>query len=189
MSYSTIGGATPAGLCGCAVVDLVAELRRSGALQPGGRVVPGELHPEYASLKKNFKMVGGQTRFVLNPKAKAPVHLSQRDVRQVQLAKSAIRTGAHFLMRKLKVKAPDLRKVYLAGLLGNSLRPESVLAVGMFPPVEPTAIRYAGNAAIEGAAMVLLQERRWGEAERLAGRSITSSFPAGRIFRRSSRIF
>lgn len=167
LSTATIGGGAPDGICGSAVFDLVAELRKTGALEAGGRIAPENLRPEFGSLRRMFTRAGGQPRFVIAAKGRG-TYFSQRDVRQVQLAKSAIRTGIEILLRRMGVKPGELKSIIVAGLLGNSLRAENVIASGLFPEAPAARIKYAGNAAIEGAAMTLLDERRWNEARRLA---------------------
>lgn len=151
-----IQGAPPRGLCGSGLLDAVAALLRAGVLDRLGRLQPrGPL--------------GRQVRegaFWLTD----AVRLTQQDVRQLQLAKGAIRAGVDTLLRVAGLTASDLDAILLAGAFGNYLRRESALAIGLLPPVPPARVQPIGNAAAQGAKLVLLSRRARARAEALARR-------------------
>ncbi|MEW5947145.1 MAG: ASKHA domain-containing protein [bacterium] len=170
LRYATIGGLAPSGLCGSALMDAMAELRLAGAIDGGGRLDPARLRGEYAFLKRNFvREKGGGERFALRAGSEG-VFLTQGDVRQFQLAKSAIITGIQALLKKERVRAREIGRIYLAGLLGSSLRAESAIEAGVLPDVDAEGVKYVGNAALDGAAMCLLSERAWRRAVDTAGK-------------------
>lgn len=89
MNLKTIGNATPTDLCGSGLIDLVAELVRVGVIEPDGRFAGKEnLPPELAGRLVKFQ---GQQAFLVSEEGE--VTLTQKDIRQVQLAKGAIATG------------------------------------------------------------------------------------------------
>jgi len=85
-------------------------------------------------------------------------------VRELQLAKGAIRAGIEILLKELGLRAEDVRRVYLAGAFGNYIRPESALAIGLIPPFPNAEIVPVGNAAGSGARMALLSRGALREA-------------------------
>ncbi|MEW6201437.1 MAG: ASKHA domain-containing protein [bacterium] len=170
--YSTIGGAPPVGLCGCALFDLIAELLRAGAINSGGFLAADGVLPDYSFIRKRIRKRAGQNMFrIVDAKESAAgsgLFLMQRDIRQFQLAKSAILTGIKTLLEKNGVRIDEIDRIYLAGLLGTSLNAESAIASGVLPSVDTSRVHYIGNAAIDGAAMVLLCEPHWQKTKKIA---------------------
>ena len=95
------------------------------------------------------------------------IYLTQKDVREVQLAKGAVAAGVKTLMDELGVGAKDISRVYLAGALGNYVDRLSALRIGLLPRVNPEIIRSLGNAASRGASMALLSKKQWQMAKDL----------------------
>lgn len=94
--------------------------------------------------------------------------LTQKDIREVQMAKAAIRTGAQVLMQHRGVK--QVERVVLAGAFGSYLHPKSAIAIGMVPLCDPERIISVGNAAGRGARMALLSKSKRVEAANVARR-------------------
>ncbi len=158
---SVIGESSPRGLCGSAILDTVAELRRVGIVDARGRMYPSPrvTHGEHGLcyVLTESEDSDTETRIVF----------TQSDVRQVQLAKAAISAGTSVLMEICGVRPKDIELLFLAGAFGNYLRPESALRIGLFPPIPPERIVPVGNAAGEGAKRLLLSTRERAHAERL----------------------
>lgn len=173
VSYTTIEGVEPKGICGSGLLDVIAEMLRTGIIDPMGRI----LNPEDVSTVPNplrSRIVPGESGndFLLvraeESMSGRPIRITQKDVRELQLAKSAIRTGIEILKEKMGVRDEDLSEILLAGAFGNYLRKESALAVGLLPPVPVEKITPIGNAAGEGSKMVLLSREERRRAEKLA---------------------
>ena len=126
------GGGTPRGICGSGIVDAVAAALDLHALAPGG------------------KIAGNQQQIMLAE----PVVVSQRDIRQIQLAKAAVAAGIRILLDALGASHEDLTKVYLAGAFGNYVNRVSAHRIGLLP-VPPARVHPAGNTALLGAKMFL----------------------------------
>ena len=92
----------------------------------------------------------------------------QKDIREVQLAKSTIAAGIKILMQELGITANDITNVYIAGAFGNHVRGQDAIDVGLIPPVQPEKIKFVGNAALSGAEAILLSTEARQKAERLA---------------------
>ena len=171
--WHTIGEAPPRGVCGSGLVDLVAGMLSAGVLHPSGRIEPAEKlmaagRPELAK-----RIVGeGRSRQMLlvEPNDGAGgrgLTITQRDVRELQLAKGAIRAGIEILLKELGASHEDVRVVYLAGAFGNYISPQSALAIGLMPAFPNARIEPIGNAAGTGARMALLSRVERDNAERL----------------------
>jgi uncharacterized 2Fe-2S/4Fe-4S cluster protein (DUF4445 family) len=156
---SVIGGGKPRGLAGSAAVDAVAEMlgaglmETSGKLNPGGPVREGDKGPELGVVDPEKSDTG------------RPVVFTQADVRQVQLAKSAIATGIEIMLASAKIRADELNEIYVAGAFGNYIGRQSAITIGLLPPVEIKKIVSIGNAAAVGAkrALVSVEERKRAE--------------------------
>ena len=94
--------------------------------------------------------------------------LTQKDVREVQLAKAAIRAGIELMARYLGKPVESIEKVLLAGAFGNYLDPASACKIGMIPPVLLDRIQPIGNAAGAGAKLCALSAQEFAYGTRLA---------------------
>jgi uncharacterized 2Fe-2S/4Fe-4S cluster protein (DUF4445 family) len=160
VGYRTIGRAKPRGLCGSALLDLLAELHRVGAIDHVGRLT--ESGPSGTIVTE-----GGARAFRVVPAHETSIGLdlvlTQDDIGQLQLAKAAIRSAIDLLLNELGRRPTEIRTFSLAGAFGSYLAPESALRIGMIPPTVPLdRIRFVGNTAGSGARLALLSgaERR-----------------------------
>ncbi|OYT51306.1 hypothetical protein B6U66_04180 [Candidatus Bathyarchaeota archaeon ex4484_135] len=166
VAYSTIGGAKPIGICGSGLIDALAELYRAGVLDASGRMLEV---PTPRCRRRD-----GVLEFVLAWSGETgtgrDVVLTQKDVRELQLAKAAVQAGAEVLMEKAGVRLGDLEVLYLAGAFGSSLNFLSARTIGLCPDVPFSKVRFLGNAAGAGARMMLKNVQLRREAEALARR-------------------
>jgi uncharacterized 2Fe-2S/4Fe-4S cluster protein (DUF4445 family) len=130
VTVSTIDGAPPAGICGSGVLEAVSGLLKAGLMDRTGRIrSPGEIG---SNLGIRVAEIGGANAFVLHRDATRTVYLSQEDVRQVQLAKAAIRAGMEVLFQRAGITPGEIGKVILTGSFGAVLSPEWLKNVGIF---------------------------------------------------------
>jgi uncharacterized 2Fe-2S/4Fe-4S cluster protein (DUF4445 family) len=164
LHYRVIGNIKPKGICGSGLVDLVAVLLHCGVIDPEGLIRPPQ-KAEYQDLNSrvikqsycyDFLVASGEESFYGRP-----IYLTQKDVRELQLAKGAVATGVHTLMDELGIGIEDISHVYLAGALGNYIDPISTLRIGLLPGINEKLIKSLGNAASLGASMVLLSKKHW----------------------------
>jgi uncharacterized 2Fe-2S/4Fe-4S cluster protein (DUF4445 family) len=176
LQIHVIGHVPPLGLCGSALIDATAELLRHGVVSPQGRLrrrdeLPADVLPD---LVRRIELRDQQTAFVLTDDAPGgmKVALTQRDVREVQLASGAIRTGIDLLLKRHGLKAKDLDRVLLAGGFGNYIRRGNAQRMGLLPPqIEHQRIRYQGNTSLAGARLVGLSRRYRDACDELAART------------------
>ncbi|MGI5899323.1 MAG: ASKHA domain-containing protein [Christensenellales bacterium] len=141
--FTTIGGKKPTGICGSGLLDAVAGLVRSGAIDETGAFDEESPLVAYGKNGPAYNLAQG-------------VYINQADVRQVQLAKSAIASGAQVLLNHMKLSPRDVQRVYLAGGFGNYMRSESAIDIGLLDKAFAGKITQAGNAAGAGAYLALL---------------------------------
>ena len=146
LRFHVIGEGEAVGLCGSGLLDLIAALLETEVISESGRMESGG----------TYQLEGTK------------VYLTQKDVREVQLAKAAIRAGIELMCKRMGVKVADIRQVLLAGAFGNYLDPRSACAIGMIPPVLRERIIPIGNAAGEGARIAVLNGAEYEYSKRLA---------------------
>jgi len=149
-----IGGGRPKGICGSGIIDVLAQLLRTGVIDKTGR------------LKRNDKIISTKEglAFPLTEK----IYISQGDIRQLQLAKAALRAGIETLKKHMKIKDEDIDKVIIAGAFGNFLRRDSLTEIGIIPGLLSEKVNFIGNAALEGARLALLSKKMRREAENIS---------------------
>ena len=163
-----IGNSPAHSICGSGLIDAVAVLLNLGIVDATGRFVePSTLEDKLSeALFSRIIEQDGQPGFVLDDSKS--VILTQADIRQVQLAKAAIRAGIILLERKLNIVDSDIERIFLAGAFGNYIRAESALRLKLLPCVPTERIRFVGNAASSGAQMILLSRQCREKAKQLA---------------------
>lgn len=157
LKISVIGGGTPAGVCGSGLIDLICCLRELGILLDNGRMErPERWRPDVAARYKDRMVKRDGVRAFLLSDDPEGIYLTQKDVRQMQLAKAAIASGIELLCEEAEIESGDIRSVFLAGAFGNYLSPKSACGIGMIPSVLLDRIWSIGNAAGEGAKIAAL---------------------------------
>ena len=155
LEVRSIGDATAQGICGSGLIDLLAALLDSGLLEPSGRLLhPGEEASLSPGLRKRLTLVDDKPAVELAPE----VFLTQGDIRTLQLAKAAVRTGIDLLLREAEADVRRLESIIIGGGFGYYLRPRSLEAIGMIPHGTGSQVVFGGNTSRLGCA-VLLQDR------------------------------
>lgn len=159
-----IGGGKPTGICGSGLIDIIAGLLEAGVIDETGRLMEG---PRVVQIDDNTK-----TAYLLAGPSESgngkPVYLSQKDIREVQLAKGAIAAGIALLAEQMGITLEQIEQVYIAGAFGNYMDPAGACRIGMLPGILKDRIIPVGNAAGEGAKLALLNNKELERAERLA---------------------
>jgi uncharacterized 2Fe-2S/4Fe-4S cluster protein (DUF4445 family) len=161
--YSTVGGAKPLGICGSGMIDILAEMRRLQIITNDGRL---------NGSCSRIKTWAGAPAFIVadatDTATGEDIVVTQKDIRELQLAKAAIITGCRALMLEKKVSVEDIDVVYVAGAFGNYLNIRNAVEIGMLPPVSEDRFRIVGNAAIVGAKLGLISSLMRKKAEEIA---------------------
>ncbi|MCS7264406.1 MAG: ASKHA domain-containing protein [Armatimonadetes bacterium] len=151
---STLGGSLPKGICGSGLIDAVAALLEIGILDESGRIKDNlpEWSERILSLngQKVFQLVAPQ----LSERNEGIV-LSQRDVRELQLAKGSIRAVTEVLLKVSNLSWKNVSKVIVAGAFGIFVNLESAKRIGLLPQLPKSQFAIVGNAAGAGAKLAL----------------------------------
>lgn len=164
-----IGDASPVGICGSGLISLVAVLREAGIIAEAGAFDPDRADP---ASPLGSRLVRGRDglQFVLAKSGpqNSDVVLTQRDVRELQLAKAAIRAGVEILLAEIGIKAEELSQIVLAGAFGTYLDTKAATSIGLLPDAGDTRLVSLGNAAGQGVILALASAKAYEEASRLA---------------------
>ncbi|MDF2569492.1 MAG: ferredoxin [Sporomusa sp.] len=152
MELKVIGDGLPKGVCGSGLIDLISELARCGAITTSGRFAAPEKLP--VALASRLIDIDRRPVFVIS--SDEQLYLSQKDVRQVQLAKGAIHTAMNLLLKEIDICFEEVDEILVAGAFGFHLKPMSLVGIGLLPHSCQNKIRFVGNTAKEGAKAVLL---------------------------------
>lgn len=139
--YQTIANEKPIGVCGSGLLDIVAYLLNTNVI-----LSDGELKEDFVLAAENESGTG--EKVVITP----------QDIREIQLAKSAIITGVKIILQTANVSVEDLDAVYIAGGLGNYMNPESAVTVGLLPEAVLGKIVMLGNTSGTGAVLHALSD-------------------------------
>lgn len=131
----TIGDKPAAGLCGTGVMELMAELLDNGLVDGGGRLLEPYAQKGYPV---SARTAGGELVF------------TQQDIRELQMAKAAIRSGVELLLKKAQVDAAEIGTVYLAGGFGYYLDVRKAVRIGLLPEQLERCTEAAGNTSLKG---------------------------------------
>lgn len=129
---TVIGNANPKGICGSALIDAIALLRRKELIGMFGEINSGE---------STIAITGN-------------VQLTQKDINEFQLAKAAIAAGLTILAKNLSISVSDIQEIYIAGGFGSYLNIQHIIDTGMVE-VEKQKIHKIGNTALIGAKIFL----------------------------------
>jgi uncharacterized 2Fe-2S/4Fe-4S cluster protein (DUF4445 family) len=170
ITYTTIGGGKPQGICGSGLIDVISVMLAAGIIDKRGKILSAD---ELAGTKGErfadrivrhedmncFLLAGAEE----SAQGK-PLFITQKDVREFQLAKGAVATGVNILMKEFGIEPEDIDEVILAGAFGNYLDKHSACAVGLIPSCLEEQVKPVGNAAGTGAKVALLSAQEYRRA-------------------------
>jgi uncharacterized 2Fe-2S/4Fe-4S cluster protein (DUF4445 family) len=142
ITVSTIGNKPPIGICGSGLIDAVAVLLEHGIILPNGR---------FAEKQSCFELVSATESGIGEA-----IVLTQRDVRELQLAAGAIRAGITLLLQENGLLPESIETFYVAGGFGQSIRLSSARQIGLLPSLPPDRFQFCGNTSLVGARSMLL---------------------------------
>lgn len=167
LKTETIGGVPPVGICGTGLIEIASELLRAGIIDETGALAEPYFESGYPVAKRK----DGQL-----------ICLTQKDVRELQMAKAAICAAAQTLMIKYHTDPAQIRHIYIAGGFGYELNYEKAAAIGLFPKEFLGKMTAVGNSALKGAAMLAADGRMMARAEKIAALAAETSLAAEPVF-------
>jgi uncharacterized 2Fe-2S/4Fe-4S cluster protein (DUF4445 family) len=162
IEINVIGNTPAAGICGTGLIDAAAELLRVGIIDETGRILSRSEAPASVPPALRDRILEGETHndFILANSSETAsgdkLCLYQKDIRELQLASGAIRSGINILLKMEGLHPSELGSILLAGAFGNFIRRNNARRIGMLPPIPCDKIRFVGNTASFGAKRVLL---------------------------------
>ncbi len=158
VSYETVNRAPAKGLCGSGVLDALSVMLKTGAIDDSGY------------LEEDWP-VGG-----------SGLTVTQKDVRQIQLAKSAVCAGLLTLMEEESLPPSAVRRFVIAGGFGNTMNTDSAKEIGLFPAALREHTAFIGNGALGGACMLLMNCGLREKSEQIAREAVELSLSASARF-------
>lgn len=174
VELEVIGGGKARGICGSGLIDAIAEMFKVGVISPSGRYAfePNQLEKLPLMVRDRVRKTERANEFVLvwaeNSATGEDIVLSQKDIREMQLAKGAIMAGIMILVQEMGIVPQEIDRVLLAGAFGNYIKKESAVVIGLLPALPLERIHTIGNAAGDGAKMALLSMEERARADILA---------------------
>ncbi|WP_034440020.1 ASKHA domain-containing protein [Clostridium ihumii] len=146
INYGVIGDCEPLGICGSGLLDLASALVKSKIVLKSGR-----FNKELPEIIKD-KIVDKKFYITEN------IYISQKDIRQIQLAKGAIAAGITMLLKEINLNIEDVEDAYIAGAFGYHVNGESIKNIGLIPKGFKGKIKFLGNTSLEGARIAILNK-------------------------------
>lgn len=158
LQFTTIGGSSPTGICGSGLIDITAALVKRKIVLANGRFNP--------NLDSRIKARVRDKKFYLTEM----LYISQRDIRQIQLAKGAIAAGVTLLLEEAGISLDAIEEAVIAGAFGYHINPESIREIGLLPKEFKGKITFVGNSSAEGARLALINKSAMAEISKLKNR-------------------
>ncbi|BCJ93498.1 hypothetical protein acsn021_10670 [Anaerocolumna cellulosilytica] len=136
-------GAVPVGICGSGIIEAIAELYRMGLMDETGRLQG---------------LAGESNEFILWEDERNKVVITQKDIREIQLAKAAIYAAMRLLLKNENTELKEIDYLLIAGAFGSNLDVCKAITIGLLPGVDEKKVQLIGNAALSGAEKVLLND-------------------------------
>ncbi len=169
---AVIGDVPAIGICGSGLIDAAANMIDHKVMDRNGNIRKREMEVLPEQIRSRFaRTEHGTAEFVLVwPDCTGKnrhIGVTQSDVRQLQLAKSAIYSGIRMLQAVMNLRDEDIFQLQLCGGFGNYVNIESAKTIRLLPNLPHEKITYVGNAALLGAQMALLSESERSRAEQI----------------------
>lgn len=155
--YETINGSKACGICGSGVLDIVSEFIKHKIIDETGRMLDkSEMKESHLTKRLNFKDSIKEFLLEEDTSNKEPIVFTQKDVRELQLAKASIAAGIQLMMKEMGIDYNDIVKVYIGGGFGNFMNVESAVTIGLIPSALREKVYFVGNSAGTGAKLYLI---------------------------------
>jgi uncharacterized 2Fe-2S/4Fe-4S cluster protein (DUF4445 family) len=162
LKYSKPEDMKTKGICGSGILDVLAELYRSGVVTKSGRFSKNQKSNRFRKNPDNPRQKEFVIAWANETSIGKDVVITQKDVRQIQLGKGALYTGCKLMMRRMGIDKVDTIKI--AGAFGTHVAKDKALIMGLFPDCDLENVMSVGNAAGDGARVVLLDRGMRDEA-------------------------
>lgn len=165
VSYETIAGAKPRGICGSGYIDAIAAMLKAGVLDKDGtlRQIPGRVRPSDAG--SEFVVVSAK-----ETETAEDIVITEADIENIKRAKAAIYAATMTLLKRLSFEFGQISRIFIAGGFGTSLDIRSAIGIGLLPDVDEAKYLFVGNSSLAGARQQLVSEPALAQARDIASR-------------------
>ena len=154
-NFSTVGDASPRGICGSGMIDLISEMLAVGIIDQSGKFAVDTSHPRI--IREN-----DETAYILEFANKtamdADILFTESDIDNIIRSKGAIYAGFSVLLNQAGLDFSMVDQVIITGGFGQYLEIEKAISIGLLPDIERSKFKYLGNSSIAGAYMALLSD-------------------------------
>ena len=150
-----IGKEKAKSICGSGVLAVIREALKIGLIDYRGRLIKLEDLDEDDKRRPFLKEVDGKTVIDLGD-----IYMTKKDIRNIQLSKSAIMSGIVLLFNKLGMSADELDDLFIAGQFGYHLSKDMLLDTYFIPKISEEKISYLKNTSLDGAISVVLSKKK-----------------------------
>lgn len=176
IQLDVIGGKMPRGICGSGLINIISDLLDWGVIDETGRIIDSDEARgkgiSFGLCRRIFYEEDGSNSFILKfGTDQEKIVLKQNDIRELQVAKSAICSGIETLLKEGDIVIDELDYIKIAGTFGNYLDTKKAIRIGLFPDVDQEKLVLVGNAAGTGASMILLS-REYEEKSKVISKNI-----------------
>ena len=169
-----VDDAKAVGICGSGLIDILAYMIRHGIVDTYGGFMDADELEDPVAVAESWRLQekDGQPVYILVKGEDAAngsdIYLSQKDIREVQLAKGAIAAGIEIMAEKLGIESSQIDQVFLAGAFGNYMDEKNACEIGLIPYALIDRIRPIGNAAGEGSKLACMNRGQYDYACEMA---------------------
>lgn len=169
--FTTIGNVEAKGICGSGLIDLISILLKEDLIDENGTW-------NDESDSRLFNKLKDEKLYLTDS-----VYISQKDIRQFQLAKAAIMAGIETILYESKVEIGNIETLYIAGGLGYYLNVENAVNVGLLPMSLLSKIKLVGNTSLQGAIMCMVKQEYQEKIENVSRRAKIIELSCSKYFR------
>lgn len=164
LAWRSIAAAPPTGLCGSGLIDLAAELYLARIIDLRGkfqREIKGQSAARQAFVQEHLLERDGETIFAVTDS----VAVSQTDIDAMMRSKAAMYSILETICSQVGLAFAELTRIHVAGAFGKHINPRQAITLGMLPDLPLSVFQPAGNTALHGAEMLLLDHALWEQAK------------------------
>jgi uncharacterized 2Fe-2S/4Fe-4S cluster protein (DUF4445 family) len=166
LKIKIIGDGSPRGICGSGLLDTIAALLRSGAINKSGKLMKGTT--------QRIRETEEGLEFLITEAAQtatgSDIVITQADIQNLIRSKAAVYSAVATLLEAMHLQPSDIRKVYLAGGFGNYLDVRNTITIGMLPEIPADRIRFVGNSSLAGVRLSLLSQDALSKVKEVASK-------------------
>ena len=168
VTFETIGGAKPKGICGSGYIDIIAQMLAVGLLDKNGKIK--------AIKNKRIRDNEFGKEFVIafkeDSEASTDIVITEADIENIKRSKAAIYSAAAILVKHMGFQFTDIKKIFIAGGFGTYIDIENAIGIGLLPDIDRAKFIFVGNSSLAGARQILLSYDAMRKADEIA-RKIT----------------